>query len=221
MQARYYDPVIGRFYSNDPVGFKNVHNFNRYTYANNNPYKYTDPTGMTSKPTQKTKEELERKREIQTANNNRQVPIKSESGLGANKMLTVSKTHDGINSKTTKSVTDDELKVAQAFCQCESVEQTVQTFDADSAAQFNDSASLQDSVFQTAAASLPIAYVLSTSKVLVGVLGGFAGGASVGKVQSAPTVSNGDIVITTRSSVNGGGRGNVYLNVVRIHQTVK
>ncbi|MFT5529147.1 MAG: RHS repeat-associated protein [Alteromonadaceae bacterium] len=45
MQARYYDPVIGRFYSNDPVGFNNVHNFNRYTYANNNPYKYTDPDG--------------------------------------------------------------------------------------------------------------------------------------------------------------------------------
>ena len=46
MQARYYDPVIGRFYSNDPVGFKNVHNFNRYAYANNNPYKYVDPDGM-------------------------------------------------------------------------------------------------------------------------------------------------------------------------------
>jgi RHS repeat-associated protein len=45
MQARYYDPVIGRFYSNDPVGFKNVHNFNRYAYARNNPYKYIDPDG--------------------------------------------------------------------------------------------------------------------------------------------------------------------------------
>nr|WP_267135109.1 RHS repeat-associated core domain-containing protein [Pseudoalteromonas sp. L23] len=52
MQARYYDPVIGRFYSNDPVdalghmGRGNpVHGFNRYTYANNNPYKYTDPDG--------------------------------------------------------------------------------------------------------------------------------------------------------------------------------
>jgi RHS repeat-associated protein len=22
MQARYYDPVIGRFYSNDPIGFR-------------------------------------------------------------------------------------------------------------------------------------------------------------------------------------------------------
>ncbi|OUS05197.1 hypothetical protein A9Q81_05145 [Gammaproteobacteria bacterium 42_54_T18] len=45
MQARYYDPVIGRFYSNDPVGFKNVHNFNRYAYSNNTPYRYTDPNG--------------------------------------------------------------------------------------------------------------------------------------------------------------------------------
>ena len=47
MQARYYDPVIGRFYSNDPVGFlaDNVHSFGRYTYVNNNPYKYVDPDG--------------------------------------------------------------------------------------------------------------------------------------------------------------------------------
>jgi uncharacterized protein RhaS with RHS repeats len=50
MQARYYDPVIGRFYSNDPVGFRDVHSFNRYAYANNNPYKYTDPTGKFSSP---------------------------------------------------------------------------------------------------------------------------------------------------------------------------
>jgi len=49
MQARYYDPVIGRFYSNDPLGFRDVHSFNRYAYANNNPYKYVDPTGMNGK----------------------------------------------------------------------------------------------------------------------------------------------------------------------------
>jgi len=47
MQARYYDAEVGRFLSVDPVelapgdGF----NFNRYTYANNNPYKFTDPDG--------------------------------------------------------------------------------------------------------------------------------------------------------------------------------
>lgn len=50
MQARYYDPLIGRFYSNDPVGFTNVHTFNRYAYANNNPYKYVDPDGRTGVP---------------------------------------------------------------------------------------------------------------------------------------------------------------------------
>ncbi|KZN39456.1 hypothetical protein N480_01085 [Pseudoalteromonas luteoviolacea S2607] len=52
MQARYYDPVIGRFYSNDPVDYAGhlqrgnpVQGFNRYAYVNNNPYKYTDPDG--------------------------------------------------------------------------------------------------------------------------------------------------------------------------------
>jgi uncharacterized protein RhaS with RHS repeats len=49
MQARYYDPVIGRFYSNDPIGFRDVHSFNRYAYANNNPYKYIDPDGRAVK----------------------------------------------------------------------------------------------------------------------------------------------------------------------------
>ncbi|MCH7424556.1 RHS repeat-associated core domain-containing protein [Shewanella sp. MM_2022_3] len=50
MQARYYDPLIGRFYANDPVGFRDVHSFNRYAYANNNPYKYVDPDGKWAIP---------------------------------------------------------------------------------------------------------------------------------------------------------------------------
>jgi RHS repeat-associated protein len=47
MGARYYDPAIGRFLSLDSVGFSegNVHSFNRYSYANNNPYKFKDPDG--------------------------------------------------------------------------------------------------------------------------------------------------------------------------------
>lgn len=47
MQARYYDPEIGRFMGIDPFGFKedNPIMFNRYAYANNNPYKFTDPNG--------------------------------------------------------------------------------------------------------------------------------------------------------------------------------
>lgn len=47
MQARYYDPLMGRFYSDDPAAFNNSNtlSFNRYIYANNNPYKYKDPDG--------------------------------------------------------------------------------------------------------------------------------------------------------------------------------
>ena len=47
MGARYYDPALGRFLSVDAVGFneQNVHSFNRYAYANNNPYKFKDPDG--------------------------------------------------------------------------------------------------------------------------------------------------------------------------------
>ena len=47
MQQRYYDPAIGRFLSNDPVSTNsnNGASFNRYNYANNNPYRFTDPDG--------------------------------------------------------------------------------------------------------------------------------------------------------------------------------
>lgn len=47
MQARYYDPDIGRFLSPDPVWADDATgaNFNRYWYANNNPVKFIDPDG--------------------------------------------------------------------------------------------------------------------------------------------------------------------------------
>ncbi|WP_250655935.1 RHS repeat-associated core domain-containing protein [Alkalimarinus coralli] len=47
MGARFYDPTIGRFLTPDPVGFSSnaPMMFNRYAYANNNPYKYVDPDG--------------------------------------------------------------------------------------------------------------------------------------------------------------------------------
>ncbi len=46
-QQRYYDPVIGRFLSADPMpsDMNNGWNFNRYNYAANNPYLFTDPDG--------------------------------------------------------------------------------------------------------------------------------------------------------------------------------
>jgi RHS repeat-associated protein len=46
MQQRYYDPMIPRFLSVDPVTVDSAGgNFNRYWYANNNPYKFYDPDG--------------------------------------------------------------------------------------------------------------------------------------------------------------------------------
>lgn len=47
MQQRYYDPGIGRFLSVDPVTANAAlgANFNRYWYANNNPFAFTDPDG--------------------------------------------------------------------------------------------------------------------------------------------------------------------------------
>jgi RHS repeat-associated protein len=47
MQQRYYDPAIGRFLSVDPsyADPSSGGNFNRYWYANNSPYRFTDPDG--------------------------------------------------------------------------------------------------------------------------------------------------------------------------------
>ena len=55
MQQRYYDPQIGRFLSVDPVTANpaNGSNFNRYKYAANNPYRFTDPDGRMDKETRR------------------------------------------------------------------------------------------------------------------------------------------------------------------------
>ncbi|WP_369975826.1 RHS repeat-associated core domain-containing protein [Xanthomonas bundabergensis] len=47
MQQRYYDPLVGRFLSADPVSAspKAGSNMNRYWYSNNNPYRFNDPDG--------------------------------------------------------------------------------------------------------------------------------------------------------------------------------
>lgn len=47
MDARYYDPVLGRFMGVDPAPADpaSIHSINRYAYANNNPLRYVDPDG--------------------------------------------------------------------------------------------------------------------------------------------------------------------------------
>ncbi|MCD6571158.1 MAG: RHS repeat protein [Deltaproteobacteria bacterium] len=50
MKARVYDPYLGRFISPDPIGesYVNPQGLNRYSYCNNNPLRYIDPTGYDS-----------------------------------------------------------------------------------------------------------------------------------------------------------------------------
>ena len=45
-RARYYDPKVGRFISEDPIGFEGGINF--YAYVENNPANATDPYGLAS-----------------------------------------------------------------------------------------------------------------------------------------------------------------------------
>jgi len=53
MQQRYYDPQLARFLSTDPVTApKSPRAFNRFSYAINNPYKFTDPDGRAALITQ-------------------------------------------------------------------------------------------------------------------------------------------------------------------------
>ncbi|MCP4525479.1 MAG: RHS repeat-associated core domain-containing protein [Aestuariibacter sp.] len=51
MHARYYHPALGRFVSADTIvpNLGNPQDLNRYAYVNNNPLRYTDPSGHQGK----------------------------------------------------------------------------------------------------------------------------------------------------------------------------
>ena len=48
--ARWYDADVGRFISEDPLwgNIRDPQSLNRFAYGRNNPYRYTDPSGMIS-----------------------------------------------------------------------------------------------------------------------------------------------------------------------------
>ena len=52
MNARLYDPVIGRFFSPDPViqDYEFTQRFNRYSYCQNNPVNRVDLNGELDNP---------------------------------------------------------------------------------------------------------------------------------------------------------------------------
>ena len=50
-RARYYDPKIGRFISEDPIGLQGG-DVNFYSYVRNNPTNFTDPSGLQAAPGQ-------------------------------------------------------------------------------------------------------------------------------------------------------------------------
>ncbi len=48
-RARYYDPIAGRFLSEDPIGFSSG-DVNLYAYVQNNPINIVDPSGLKDRP---------------------------------------------------------------------------------------------------------------------------------------------------------------------------
>jgi len=91
MQARYYDPSVGRFLSVDPktamAGVPDT--FSSYAYVSDNPINRTDPTGTYACDTAKDKDQCEAisKARARAANAARSYSRRSPQGKALNKIL--------------------------------------------------------------------------------------------------------------------------------------
>ena len=86
---RYYDPQIGGFLSVDPakVNTTTAANFGRYYYANDNPYRFTDPDGRKTQEGEAEREKAKARREAyeqrQRVRNSEMVITMPQSGSSA------------------------------------------------------------------------------------------------------------------------------------------
>ncbi len=110
MQARYFDPLIGRFLSTDPIGFspKRPEMFGRYTYVNNDPVNGVDPTGMV---VELTGSDADRKEFLNVASKATGIPLSESKGVvvagdikGAKLSVAGNTMNDAINSSDTIKV---------------------------------------------------------------------------------------------------------------------
>ncbi len=71
-RARYYDPAIGRFISEDPLGWEAGSNF--YIYVGNSPARFVDPFGLSQADVAKIKNGAQSSIDTMTANEERTDP---------------------------------------------------------------------------------------------------------------------------------------------------
>jgi RHS repeat-associated protein len=109
MGARHYDPMIGRFMGMDPEGPtpRNQFGFNRYAYANNNPYRYTDPTGASCKAV--TNDKGQKSANSCTVDHGRDALVKKYGEVGVAKIETAYK--DAVNILLDRGYRPDRIDI--------------------------------------------------------------------------------------------------------------